>query len=75
MSGVTVGIISLVVFLILLFMDVPVNVAMMFCGVVFSLPLVRMKFTAISFLSDSFFNSFTSYTTSVMPMFLLMTAI
>ena len=72
MSGVTVGIIALIVFLILLFLDVPVNVAMMFCGVVFSLPLVRMKFTAIAFLSDSFFNSFTSYTTSVMPMFLLM---
>ncbi len=72
MTGLTVGILSIVVFLILLFLDVPVHVGMMICGVVFSIFLVRTPKSAITFLSEAFFSSFTSYTTSVMPMFLLM---
>ena len=72
MSGVTIGILAVIAFLILLFIDVPVHVAMMVCGVVFSVFLVRTKSSVLTYMTDAFFSSFTSYTTSVMPMFLLM---
>lgn len=64
--------IMLVVFLILIFLGVPIYVCMMACGVA-GCAIVLQDFTAAStFLSSAFIDTFTSYTISVAPMFILM---
>ena len=45
---------------------------MMVCRVVGSMFLLRTPMSAITLLGDSVFGSFTSYTLSVAPMFILM---
>jgi len=72
MSSVAIGIIALAAFIVIIFIGVPVNVAMMFCGVFFSFFLMRTPKSAIVFLSDAFTTIFTSYTNAVAPMFILM---
>jgi tripartite ATP-independent transporter DctM subunit len=67
-----IGIIIIVVFLIIIFKGVPVTISMMVCGVVGSMFLLRTPMSAITLLGDSVFGSFTSYTLSVAPMFILM---
>lgn len=67
-----IGIIIIVVFLIIIFKGVPVTISMMLCGVVGSMFLLRTPLSAVTLLGDSVFGSFTSYTLSVAPMFILM---
>ncbi len=68
----TLAVIMLVAFLVLIFLGVPIYVCMMACGVA-GCAIVFQDFTAASsFLSDAFINTFTSYTISVAPMFMLM---
>ncbi len=68
----TLAAIMLAAFLILIFLGVPIYVCMMACGVV-GCAIVFQDFTAASaFLSSAFLDTFTSYTISVAPMFMLM---
>ncbi|MBR2529580.1 MAG: TRAP transporter large permease subunit [Lachnospiraceae bacterium] len=70
-SGAIAGI-FLAVFLILIFLGVPIYICMMSCGLVGCAILLKSFSAASSFLSDAFINTFTSYTVSVAPMFMLM---
>ncbi len=72
MSSITIGILVLVLFLFLIFEGVPVTVCMMGCGVIGSMFLLRTPLSAFSLLGDSVFGTFTSYTLTVAPMFILM---
>ena len=72
MSSITIGILIIILFLILIFEGVPVTVCMMGCGVIGSMFLLRTPLSAFSLLSDSVFGTFTSYTLTVAPMFILM---
>ncbi len=71
-AGLTVAIIILCVFLVMLMLGVPVCVSMLFCGVVGCFFFFPSPSTALAFLSKSFVSTFTSYTISVAPMFMLM---
>jgi tripartite ATP-independent transporter DctM subunit len=68
----TIGIIVIIVFLILIFKGVPVTISMLACGVVGSMFLLRTPSSAFFLMSDSVFTTFTSYTLTVAPMFILM---
>ena len=71
-SMTTLSIIMLVAFLVLIFLGVPIYICMMACGVV-GCAIVLQDFEAsASFLSSAFMSTFTSYTVSVAPMFMLM---
>jgi tripartite ATP-independent transporter DctM subunit len=71
-SGTTIGIIALIVFLIMIFIGVPVTVSMMTCGTIGAIFVLRTPVAALSLLSDSVYQTFTSYTMCVAPMFILM---
>ena len=70
--GLTVGLITIAAFFVLLFMGVSVTVSMMICSVVGTSFLLGSPISALNVLSDGVHNSFTSYVTSVAPMFILM---
>lgn len=72
MSGAALAGILLAAFLILIFLGVPIYVCMMACGVVGCTVSLGSFGSACTFLSDAFINTFTSYTISVAPMFMLM---
>jgi len=72
MTTVLIGIIGLIGFLFLLFLGMPVAISMLTVGVFGSMFLVRTPKAAFSILSDSFLTNFTSYTSAVAPMFMLM---
>jgi len=71
MSSVAIGLIGLALFLILLFTGIPVCYAMLFLGFAGTCVL-RSPMAAFSMLNDSFTSNFSSYTTTVAPMFILM---
>ncbi|MDR0851522.1 MAG: TRAP transporter large permease [Clostridiales Family XIII bacterium] len=71
MSTITIGIIGLILFLVLLFSGIPVSFAMLFLGIM-GLCVLRTPEAAFSMVNDSFTSTFTSYTTTVAPMFILM---
>jgi len=71
-TGLTVGLIVIAVFFVLLFAGVSVTVSMLVCAVGGSVFLLREPINAINLLSDCIHTSFTSYVTSVAPMFILM---
>lgn len=71
-TSVLVGLISLCIFLIILLLGVPVSVCMMICGVGGCMFLLANPISAFDFLGSEFVNTFTSYTTSVAPLFMLM---
>lgn len=64
--------IMLAVFIILIFLDVPIYICMMACGVAGCAIVLKDFNSASSFLSNAFIDTFTSYTISVAPMFMLM---
>jgi tripartite ATP-independent transporter DctM subunit len=59
-------------FLFLLFLGVPVAISMIICGVAGSMLLLRTPMSAFTFLTTGIFSTFTSYSTCVAPMFILM---
>jgi tripartite ATP-independent transporter DctM subunit len=70
-TGTLIGIIVIVIFIGLVLIGVPVCVSMLLCGCAgcfFFLPTSA----ALTFLGSSFVNTFSSYTISVAPMFMLM---
>ena len=71
-TSLLVGIIALAGFLVLVFAGVPVTVSMAISGVGGCLFLLRTPTAAFDTLKASVFSGFTSYTTSVAPMFILM---
>ena len=71
-STLMVGVIAFAAFLVLVFLGLPVNASMMICGTFFSIGLMRTPKAAFAFLSDSFLQTFSGYTTAVCPMFILM---
>jgi tripartite ATP-independent transporter DctM subunit len=71
-TGMIVGMIGLAVFLLLIFLGVPVTISMMLCGVGGAMFLLPAPSSAITLLSDSVLKNFTSYTLCVAPMFILM---
>jgi tripartite ATP-independent transporter DctM subunit len=71
-SGTVVGAVALAAFLVMIFLGIPVTFAMMACGTVGAMFMLRTPLSAFSLLSDSVFASFTSYTLCVAPMFMLM---
>ena len=64
--------IMLAVFMLLIFLGVPIYVCMMACGVAGCAIVLQDFNAASSFLSSAFLDTFTSYTISVAPMFILM---
>jgi tripartite ATP-independent transporter DctM subunit len=56
----------------MIFFGIPVTFAMMTCGTIGAMFLLRTPLSSFSLLSDSVFASFTSYTMCVAPMFILM---
>ena len=72
MSGVLIGILTIVAFLALMFLGIPIAATMALCGVVgakFFLPSWNACYTLFS---NSVISTFTSYSTAVVPMFMLM---
>lgn len=59
-------------FIILIFLGAPIYICMMGCGVIGCAVVLKDFVIASTFLSDAFINTFTSYTISVAPMFILM---
>jgi len=59
-------------FIILIFLGAPIYICMMGCGVIGCAVVLKDFVVASTFLSDAFINTFTSYTISVAPMFILM---
>lgn len=72
MTGAALAGLLLAAFLILIFLGVPIYVCMMACGVVGCTAALGSFSASCTFLSDAFINTFTSYTISVAPMFMLM---
>lgn len=72
MAPSTIGIIFLLIFLVMIFIGVPVCASMMIAGCVGCMFLLPRPSAAMSILSDSFVKTFTGYTMSVAPMFMLM---
>lgn len=72
MSNVVVGLIGLCVFLILLFLGMPVSISMMICGVGGLYFLMREPSGAFTTLTANVFSTLSSYTNSVAPAFILM---
>ncbi len=64
--------IMLALFMLLIFLGAPIYICMMGCGVIGCAVILQDFTTASTFLSDAFINTFTSYTISVAPMFILM---
>jgi TRAP-type mannitol/chloroaromatic compound transport system permease large subunit len=71
-TGLMIGLIVLAVFLLLLLIGLPVSVTMMVCGVFGSMFLLRTPTSAFTFLTTAVVTTFTSYSTCVAPMFILM---
>ena len=72
MSGITIGIIGIVVFMLLMFLGIPVAASMALCGVVGSYFFLHNWEACYTFFSQGVINTFTSYNTAVVPMFMLM---
>jgi len=72
MSTVTIGVIGLAAFLVLVFLGVPVTISMITAAVGGAMFLLRTPASAFDMLSNSVFQSFSGYTASVAPMFILM---
>ena len=72
MSTVMIGVLGLVAFIVLVFLGIPITVSMAIAGVGGCMFLLKTPQSAFDMLSSSIFGSFTSYTTSVAPMFILM---
>ena len=70
--GTLVAIITLAVFLCMILIGVPVSICMIFCGCVGCMFLLPTPSAALAFISSSFVKTFSSYTISVAPMFMLM---
>lgn len=70
--AVMIGLIGLAVFLLLIFLGVPVALSMLICGIGGMMFLVRNPLSAFVTASDTVLSTFTSYTLSVAPMFMLM---
>lgn len=71
-TSVIIGLIGMAVFLVLMFIGVPVGFSMLGMAFIGNLFLMRTPSGAFSVLSDSFIGTFTNYTTCVAPMFMLM---
>ncbi|MCL1828760.1 MAG: TRAP transporter large permease [Oscillospiraceae bacterium] len=71
-SSVIIGLIGLIIFIVMLFTGLPVSVSMMLCGTVGCMFFLRTPMSAVTILSDNVLGTFTSYTTSVCAMFMLM---
>lgn len=72
MTSTTIGLLALIVFLFLILVGVPVAASMMLCGCLGCMFLLPKPEAALTFLSTSLVETFTSYTISVAPMFMLM---
>lgn len=71
MSGITLGIVALVVLLVLLAIRVPIGVAMMTVGLAGYVYLAGWG-PAVNHLKSAAFDKFSNYTFSIVPLFLLM---
>ena len=69
---VLIGLIGLGVFLLLIFLGVPVALSMLICGIVGPMFLLRNPFSSFVNAADTMLSTFTSYTLSVAPLFMLM---
>ncbi|MDR1067706.1 MAG: TRAP transporter large permease [Clostridiales Family XIII bacterium] len=72
MDPTVIGIIITIAFCVLLFTGLNVSLCMILCGTVGCMLLLRNPLTAITFVADDVFATFTAYMTSVAPMFMLM---
>ena len=71
-TPIIIGIIGLFVFLILIFSGIPVALSMLIVGIFGSMFLLRQPMSAFGMASDTIYSTFTSYTLSVAPVFMLM---
>ncbi|MEA4954520.1 MAG: TRAP transporter large permease [Pseudoflavonifractor sp.] len=70
-SPLLVGILGLIIFILFLFSGISVSFAMLTIGFL-GLVILRSPAAAFSMINDSFTSTFASYTTTVVPMFVLM---
>ncbi len=70
-TSVLIGLLCLVGFLVLIFIGVPISFAMAISGLV-GFALIRSPAAALSTFKEGVLNTFSNYTTSVVPMFVLM---
>jgi tripartite ATP-independent transporter DctM subunit len=71
-TTVIIGLIGLLIFMVMLFTGLPVSISMMLCGTVGCMFMLRTPMSAVHFLTEDILKTFTSYMTSVAPMFMLM---
>ena len=71
-TPIIIGIIGLFVFLLLIFSGIPVALSMLIVGIFGSMFLLRQPMSAFGMASDTIYSTFTSYTLSVAPVFMLM---
>lgn len=72
MSGIMIGVLMIIVFLVLMFLGIPVAASMALSGIVGSYFFLHNWGACYTFFSNAVINTFTSYTTAVVPMFMLM---
>ena len=72
MSSLAIGVLALAAFLVMILCGVPVCASMMLAGVGGCCLLLPQPGSALKFMSTAFVNTFSSYTISVAPMFMLM---
>lgn len=68
------GIVGILIFMMLLLTGLPVSFSMLFVAIV-GVTVLRSPTAAIYVINDSFVSNFASYTTTVIPMFILMGSI
>lgn len=71
MSPELIGLIGIVIFLVLIFLKVPIAISMMFVGFA-GFSVIRSPDAAMNMISTNMYSSFSSYSLSVIPMFIWM---
>src|SRR5690554_3015987 len=69
MSPELIGLIGIVIFLVLIFLKVPIAISMMFVGFA-GFSVIRSPDAAMNMISTNMYSSFSSYSLSVIPMFI-----
>lgn len=72
MTNLELGLLSLPAFLALIFLRMPIGLAMLLCGIVGTTLITGSPLTILSRLKTEVYSTFSSYSLSIIPLFLLM---
>ena len=72
MSNLELGLLSLPVFLVLIFLRVPIGLAMLLCGMAGTTLITGSPTVILSRFKTEVYSTFSSYSLSIIPLFLLM---